>query len=266
MRRELDPAARLVVVDEASMVDEETYERLTSYRTRIVWIGDHGQLPPVKGRLNLMAQPDIRLEKIHRQAAGSPILKLAMLARQGRPLPLGQLGPAVCRTDDFELSVDDQPSERKKQLILCWKNSTRVELNALARQHLDFPPNRPAPGERVICKRNNSRAGIFNGDLGTLLAIQDVGKRYRVRIQLDDSRQPYVGIIAAEQFGMQTKLEVGNADLFDYGYCLTVHSSQGSEADGVILVDEYPTGYADRARWLYTGITRAKRELTIIAA
>jgi exodeoxyribonuclease-5 len=55
-------------------------------------------------------------------------------------------------------------------------------------------------------------------------------------------------------------------DLFDFGYCVSVHKSQGSEWSRVILIDErnqYQTD-DDYTRWLYTGITRAKDKLIMI--
>ena len=55
-----------------------------------------------------------------------------------------------------------------------------------------------------------------------------------------------------------------NSDEFDYGYALTVHKSQGSQWDDVVLFDESYAFREHRNRWLYTGITRAARRLTIV--
>jgi len=265
-RDRLDPAVRLVVVDEASMVDETIYDDLSGYDVRIVWIGDHGQLPPVSGKFNLMDDPALRLEQIHRQAADSPILQLAMLARKGQPLPLGELGPNVRRTYEMSAEIGETPAARKRQLVLCWRNQTRIAVNALVRGAFGFPADRPVAGDRVICLRNNRHSGVFNGMLGTIENLRREGKVYLARIDLDDARRPYVGKIAADQFGVTGRSSVRGVDLFDYGYCLTVHKAQGSEADEVVLFDEYPEHKEDRPRWLYTAITRAKRDLTIIAS
>jgi exodeoxyribonuclease-5 len=54
-------------------------------------------------------------------------------------------------------------------------------------------------------------------------------------------------------------------DEFDFGYVLTVHKAQGSQWDDVVLFDEsfaFPDG---PERWLYTGITRAAKSLTVVA-
>lgn len=51
---------------------------------------------------------------------------------------------------------------------------------------------------------------------------------------------------------------------FTYGYALTVHKSQGSQWNNVVLFDESGAFREDRARWLYTGVTRAAEQLTVV--
>ncbi|MCD8205964.1 MAG: ATP-binding domain-containing protein [Clostridia bacterium] len=51
---------------------------------------------------------------------------------------------------------------------------------------------------------------------------------------------------------------------FEYGYCVTCHKAQGSEYDKVVLIDETDTVKCEKDKWLYTAITRAKKELVII--
>ena len=53
-------------------------------------------------------------------------------------------------------------------------------------------------------------------------------------------------------------------DEFDYGYVLTVHKAQGSQWDDVVLFDESFAFPDSRERWLYTGITRAAKRLTVV--
>jgi exodeoxyribonuclease-5 len=53
-------------------------------------------------------------------------------------------------------------------------------------------------------------------------------------------------------------------DEFDFGYVLTVHKAQGSQWDEVVLFDESFAFPDSRDRWLYTGITRAARKLTLV--
>ena len=53
-------------------------------------------------------------------------------------------------------------------------------------------------------------------------------------------------------------------DEFDFGYVLTVHKAQGSQWDDVVLFDESFAFPDSRERWLYTGITRAAKRLTVV--
>jgi len=53
-------------------------------------------------------------------------------------------------------------------------------------------------------------------------------------------------------------------DEFDYGYVLTVHNSQGSQWDDVVQFDESFAFQDSRAWWLYTGITRAAKRLSVV--
>ena len=62
------PYADLFIVDEASMLPAELYNDLLEYGVPILGVGDHGQLPPIKSSFNLVQDPDVRLEEIHRQA------------------------------------------------------------------------------------------------------------------------------------------------------------------------------------------------------
>ena len=55
-----------------------------------------------------------------------------------------------------------------------------------------------------------------------------------------------------------------NFDDFDYGYVLTVHKAQGSQWDNVLIFDESRAFRQEKEKWLYTGITRAAKSLTIV--
>jgi len=55
-------------------------------------------------------------------------------------------------------------------------------------------------------------------------------------------------------------------DLWDFGYALTVHKAQGSQAQSVLVFEERfaKSSEADWKRWLYTAVTRAELELTVV--
>src|SRR5688572_1511980 len=79
--------AKLVIIDECSMVDEKLGRDLLSFGTPILVLGDPGQLPPVKageggGGYFTEAEPDVMLTEIHRQARENPIIALAQTVRE----------------------------------------------------------------------------------------------------------------------------------------------------------------------------------------
>ena len=83
--------AKLIVLDEVSMVGEEMARDLMSFGKPILVLGDPGQLPPIQGEGAFTKDaPDIMLTEIHRQASESAIIRLATMARQGQPIGFGQ--------------------------------------------------------------------------------------------------------------------------------------------------------------------------------
>ncbi|RUZ94077.1 ATP-binding protein, partial [Mesorhizobium sp. M7A.F.Ca.CA.002.05.1.1] len=87
--------AKLVVIDECSMVDEQLGRDLMSFGTPILVLGDPGQLPPISGGgFFTDHEPDFLLTEIHRQARDNPILRLALDVREGREFMRGDYGAA----------------------------------------------------------------------------------------------------------------------------------------------------------------------------
>lgn len=243
---------QLIIVDEASMVNYDIWQDLLSFNIPILAIGDHGQLPPIEGRFNLMEKPDIKLEKIHRQAQDNPIIKLSIQARKTGQIPVGKFGPHIEKLDQQSMDTQEKVQELLKDfsdqtMILTGYNSTRVQINNFIRQHKFFEPSpEPMVGDRVICLRNNHAKHIYNGMLGKITFLESVNDNYfYAEIDLDEN-QIYQGNIYKHQFGAvkpknytpgERKLIKG-VDLFDFGYALTVHKAQGSQAKRVILFEE----------------------------
>ena len=267
----------LIIVDEASMIDENIWQDLRSYNIPIIAIGDHGQLPPINGILSLMQEPNIKLTTIHRQAENNPIIKLATLARTDGKIDPGKYGKFVrkySRNDlDFSEAIESLLlTYNEDTMILCGYNHTRVSLNTQIRYHLGFEDTEPCVGDKVICLRNNHAKGIFNGMLGKIKYIEDGGSdSYFCEIELDGNKR-YKGEIFKEQFNAKDAInftkdrkKLKDRDIFDFGYALTVHKAQGSEAEKVILFEERFKQMDDEnwKKWLYTAVTRAKTELYI---
>lgn len=272
-----DLEADLIIVDEASMVDGQIWQDLLSFQIPIIAVGDHGQLPPISGTFNLMESPDIKLSHIHRQAFDNPIIKISEIARN-----TGRIPPAVYGDDIVKyLNEDENSAEKanellqnykKDTLILCGYNNTRIRINRIIRESLGFESPEPSSGDRVICLRNNHKKAIFNGMLGTINEIYRADdKWYDATIKMDETGKIYNGFIYASQFGSATSLNyLGKGkrlavfgDYFDFGYALTVHKAQGSQARKVVMFEERFSRMNDEMwrRWLYTGVTRAEEEL-----
>jgi exodeoxyribonuclease-5 len=157
-------------------------------------------------------------------------------------------------------------------MVLTGYNRSRVKLNQGIRQLLGFETPTPSQGDRVICLKNNHRENIFNGMMGTVLDVTegsvDGFKYYDAEIELDEEDYSYFGKVAFEQFGQQSTLSTvpEGIDLFDFGYALTVHKAQGSQAKRVVLFEERFSRMDDETwrRWLYTAVTRAMEELYIV--
>lgn len=289
----------LIVIDEASMVGDSIFEDLQKYGVPIIAVGDHGQLPPVFSKFNLMENPMIRLEKIHRQAEGNPIIHLSMLARHGERIEFGDYTSVHSDLKMQIVKIKKDPVDAvnsirgiDKCLVLCGINRTRVMLNRVIRNRVlnnvmrgrigDIDPV-PRVGEQVICLKNNRREGIFNGMVGVLLEAHSAPMEdwIRVKIRFDLMGLVWSGAIFKHQFGRERTLrgwkdwqrkieydEMTIGNLFDFGYCITVHKSQGSQAENVVLIEERMRGMSQDNfnRWLYTGITRASKNLAIVAS
>ena len=269
----------LIVIDEASMIDQDIWKDLLSFKIPIVAVGDHGQLPPIKGNFNLMGQPMVKLEKIHRQAQDNPIIKLSLLARENGYIPVRQFGDGVVKIDrkdiDAQEQIEDQLSNYSPNtIILCGYNKTRVKLNQFIRQSLGFELSSPDAGDRVICLKNNHKKNIFNGMLGTIQSIKSKDDDwYEAEIMMDEKDNLFEGFIYKDQFGdsetqnftKKRGRQLGG-DLFDFGYGLTVHKAQGSQAKKAIVFEERFPKMDDLMwkRWLYTAVTRAEEELFVV--
>lgn len=272
-----DIVYNLLVVDEASMINGDVWRDLLDLGIPILAVGDHGQLPPIEGSFNLMGDPQLRLEEIFRQVEDSPIIKLATQARETGNIPLGRYSDDVRKLDSSDPLTWEFLEEKLRHfdddtLVLTGFNVTRVKMNEHIRNLLGYA-GEPKVGERVICLKNNHQRQVFNGMTGTVLAIEKVkergGEYYKAEVLLDGEEGIYEGDLSVEQFGAKTTVTTERRhgiDLFDFGYALTVHKAQGSQAKKVILLSERSSHMDDSMwkRWLYTGITRASEELYIV--
>lgn len=260
--------ARLIIIDECSMVDAELGRDLLSFGVPVLVLGDPAQLPPIQGAgFFTESAPDAMLTEVHRQAQDDPIVRLSMDMREGRALEHGRYGESdiVARRD-----LDPDRVMRTDQ-ILVGRNATRRAYNGRMRERLGMSEALPIAGDKLVCLRNNRKKGLFNGGLWSVRqrAVSKSGI-VTMRIDSDDgSNNKLVKVsVRSECFAGGIEDLAWEArrkyDEFDYGYALTVHKAQGSQWDDVVLFDESFAFPEHRARWLYTGITRAAKRLTIV--
>lgn len=288
----------LVVIDEASMLNQSQLAEVASLDLPILLVGDPFQLPPVQGReIDLEGMDDkFVLESIHRQAEGSGILTYAANVRKGADWtpPKSVPGVSSIRSSQLQdvLRAKYESHGTSSTKMLSWMNHTRVKLNQLG-VYTDYEirPNKPEeqdffPGVPLVCLHNYDST-LLNGSRGTIKSaeIQSYWLTGRFEFEGPDATVEFQMDAFGPQFGNQKTLtdysealkqksdlieeswfkDIGV--LVDYAYALTTHKCQGGSAPSIIINMERPSRATDLEfrRWLYTAITRAESELIVCA-
>ena len=209
----------LIIVDEASMVNQELFQDLRMYGIPILFVGDHGQLPPISSDdFNLMSNPVIKLEEVHRFGQNSALLDLSIMARNGDDIPFKQFDDKVAKVKETDPLVNDfilnHMGDFSNGVCLCGTNNTRVDVNQLIRLNYgviqDIEDKIPRTGDRVVCLRNNRNLAepIYNGMLGRISSISDAKAYggdglegvYSMAVDVDDGFG-YSGLVNKQHFG-----------------------------------------------------------------
>jgi len=264
--------AELIIIDECSMVDAELGRDLLSFGVPVLVLGDPAQLPPIQSGNSGVgffteAEPDAMLTEVHRQAQDDPIVRLSMDIRAGEYLEPGRYG----ETEVVAKADLDPERVLEANQVLVGRNATRRAYNTRMRERRGFDGPMPAAGDKLVCLRNNRKKGLFNGGLWS---VKERGGRktgiMTLRLLPDDetaTRGVKVSVRPECFTGGIEKIDWARRkpyDEFDYGYVLTVHKAQGSQWDDVVLFDESFAFPDARERWLYTGVTRAAKRLTVV--
>lgn len=282
-KEDLPDGIKLFVVDEGSMVGHELAEDLASFGIPILAFGDPGQLPPVGDDYGFdCMHPDAFLTEIHRQAQDNPIIKLATMARAGKELKVGDYGSGVRvvdrRNDDVTLDMD------REAMVLCGTHKKRWTLTKKIRDASGYTETGPCEGEPLLfCKNSTKLEAMVNGTLVTCLTeIGDLRRGNAVldlKVSDDDGGGAVYEIKCAQGLFEEHHLRKRNAytapstqafkakrehEHLDWGHVLTVHKSQGSQWDEVVVHDESGAFRDAASRWLYTAVTRAAERLTVV--
>ena len=271
-------------------------------KVSILLIGDGFQLPPVQARgeepFSVLADgfipnPDNRvmLTEILRQAASSPIIRVTMALRESDPYEaLMDLDVVLPNEIDDALMDSD--------MRICRSNKARHMLNARCRQLLGLTGAINA-GEPLLVLKNNMSLNVFNGETHTYGGTLDTLETKEVFDYFTKEKATVhaeLGIVANQEVVLVHEALDGSLDgkisaaalekAYDrhqrpqnkedtephpwflhasYGYVLTAHKSQGSEANRVLVCFEKGmnlTREEDR-RWVYTALTRAKERVAV---
>jgi hypothetical protein len=217
--------AEVVIIDEASMLRQDEYERLCAecagHGIPLLLFGDPGQLPPVgEPRSAALAAPGIIMEDILRQELDNPIIRLSMLARNGEYLYPGSWGDKV-----HVLGPQPVPgmvasaaeyfargSASDGNMIICPRHDGRgpggrTWHNHAARHALGFTSPWPQPGDAVVSMANDYYLWrAHNGSRGVVLEASqpfehDGLEVLELTVKFSEHRDPRRFLTLAAQFG-----------------------------------------------------------------
>lgn len=280
--------ADLIILDECSMIGKAIADDLKALNRKLLVIGDPGQLPPVRDIPGFHTErPEVFLEKIHRQAEGNPIIRLATMVRNGEVLPKSfNEGDVWIETYNF---VTREAFFYPGTQIICGTNKNRHQSTRLIRERLGITSQLPQPGEPIICCATNYKYNFFNGFMGKSGKLkikeedtidnrghaQKKGDWY-MDIYLEDMQKPLYNLLCdpahfknvyagAGTFAPDT-VSYGKYSQFDFAYLITCHKAQGTGFEHVTVLDDSDdmSGVCDPKKWLYTAITRAKKGLVLL--
>lgn len=284
----------VIIIDEMSMVDVYLFSSLLDALTfgcRIILVGDSDQLPPV-GAGNLLLDlikaeciPTVCLKEIFRQAQESLIVMNAHAIISGSQPELSsrnsdfffmeRVNPIHASKTIVELCSERLPSAYgytafEHIQVLCPSRKGdcgTMNLNRALQARLNPPSKNKAEysargrtfrtGDKVMQIRNNydigwekdgeSGLGIFNGDVGIIRSLDNQARR--MLINFDDR---------------MTEYPMENIGELELAYAVTVHKSQGSEFEAVVMpVNDAPPQLLYR-NLLYTAVTRAKKLIILV--
>lgn len=271
----------LIIVDETSMLDiylAKVLFKAVASGTKLLFIGDVDQLPSVgpgavlRDIIESNVVPVAVLTKVYRQADGSLIALNALLINQGKCsfdygeafqfIPANSFDEAAFIMKDLYLKEIKAKGINNVMMLSPFRQKTASGVNSLNSMRDEANPPSPEKAE-VVFGNKTYREGdkiiqlknvdnISNGDIGFITKIYEDKNKTFVKIDFGHDRI--------------VDYSMDDLDLIDWSYAMTVHKSQGSEADTVIfnLLDGH--GIMLKRNLLYTAITRAKKKVYIIGS
>ncbi|MBF0715617.1 SF1B family DNA helicase RecD2 [Gemelliphila palaticanis] len=269
--------SNLVIIDEASMIDVFLISNLLkviSNKSKIILVGDDDQLPSISpgNVLNDLIKsnkiPTVKLNKIFRQSFDSNIINLSHAIKndinidilenfEDREFVITDKGDILNIINHiYEKLILNIPKDKIQILAPIYKTNYGInEINKMIQKNFNNNEVLIEYGEltykvedRVMQLVNRPEDNIFNGDIGVISDIYKEDGKYKIVIDYDNNFVTY------------EKQELNQIIL---AYACSIHKSQGSEFDYVIipLVDAY--NFMLNKNLIYTAITRTKKKLII---
>ena len=278
---------QVFVVDETSMVDlmlAHQFVRALPSHSALILVGDVDQLPSVgpgsvlRDIIDSGVFPVCRLTEVFRQAASSAIITNAHRINQGQtPLfPAGKVEDV--KRSDFYLFPAAEPEQGVAVIVRLLREAipkrfgfdpiddvqvlTPMQRGDLGARNLNMVlqeslnPTGPSVqkfgwtfrvGDKVMQKVNNYDKDVFNGDIGRIIAIDEVEQELAVRCD-----------------GRDVIYDFKELDELQPSYAVTVHKSQGSEYP-VVIVPVHTQHFTMLQRnLLYTAVTRGKKLVIVV--
>lgn len=272
--------ADLVLIDEVSMLDiylAKHVLRSVPKGCQLVLIGDADQLPSV-GPGAVLSEiiksdviPVVRLDRVHRQNAGSRIATNAKLIRHGNLsleygtdfqfLDSSSIAESAEKIEKLYLQEIAKYGVDNVALLSPYRQKTETGVAALnERIRKDVNPQDPTKGEITLGKKTfrtgdkvmqiKNHEDVNNGDIGYITDISGIGNDAVVCIDFGDGRN--------------VEYDASELNMLDLGYASTIHKSQGSEYQSVIINLQCAHSIMLVRPLIYTAITRAKKQVIIV--
>lgn len=256
--------ASIVIIDEVSMiglkVGKDISRMLKECKLPILLIGDIHQLPPVND-VQWAKYPNYEMKTLLRQSLQNApnIINLATKFRENKIADLDCI-----KTKDLVVKrIYSNNDILDADIILTRTHAIRRYIISKKRRLLQLSDIQH--GEPIFILKNDYRHRIFNG--------QEFKFHHRtnntIAITDDEFDDPNIHIMDISHYIIEDLYdrEAHKLANYTYGYATTVHKSQGSEWDTVLLLEScnrHPNETSEEYRkWMYTAITRAKKKLII---
>lgn len=282
LKDELNEQPELIIIDEISMVGQRLFEDILSFDIPIICLGDPYQLQPVMDdRVDIPA--DFLLTDIFRQGKDSNIITFATQIREtGHWKANYRKNDLICMPSKQARVQDYLEADQ----VLCGTNKMRKKINVGMRKHLGFTLPIPEVHDKIISLDNHW--DVLNEDTeefalvnGMILIVDEIYnihlskkvfyEQYMdVRLKADGFEEIYFHVrinlcpfleidLEEHQDNPAVQEFLKQAYHFDFGYAITIHKSQGSEWDHVLVYGNF--WGKEKVQMAYTAATRAAKKL-----